>query len=601
MWILLCTLMLLATLVGSASYGPDLRIQSEGISGGYIKQFVPKMGHRYLMWLDVVVCYLMYTFFIALTEMNTAYSTCSWFFTRKKESAFMPGPGAMMTVGRYHLGTVSKLSIYKLLFKMPRDFVAVLKSSLRSAKQDNNIVRFMMATFLPLITLYERFMKFITKDMLVITAMWGDEYEVASRKDFFMVKFRHPGDGYAILGWTSFVLLTIKLSISLFMGVLCYLYCYFLNTSPLRYDMTPLDTPIVPYIVMFATSTFITSIWICPYDMMLRAIIQCYSMDGEKYIDKIAEVNQHIKNDKTFFCFACKKKTQALKPGQTEGGAEWTEDLEELKEEEEEAMDDLDDEGDYEEDEEARRSPAKERKRGKGQEMDEGDQGAFFDDEDEERIDALANTNSNQFKFETDKPDAKPSAKRLVDEDEDDPFNQKPKAAGPRDQLKKGSGVKGMPIMKGMSNGKASDERPEDVRSLKDRVQVGPTQEEIEKRKREEDRADNISMKSKVKQGGNRDTKMSLDDDKSSMKSRIKIPTKKDKEEDKNDDLRSVKSRLKIPLGNLSKADNKVDDDRVSMRSKINIKSQNKPTQDKTKKNDMDVGAQWEDDDFEFN
>ncbi len=396
-WVLVCTVLLLAAMVGSASYGPDQRVAAEGISGSYLKQFTPVVTHRYLMWLDILVTYLLYMFIISLGEMVTAFATTSWFFTRKKESAFMPGLGAFSTVFRYHVGTAAKLSTYKFFFKMLRNFAAMLKAALRKAKQDNNIIRFLMATFLPLLSLYERFLKFISKDALVLTAMWGDDYGVASRKDYFMTKFRHPGDGYAIIGWSGFVMLSLKMSVSLFMGALTYLYCFFLEVSPLMYDITAIDTPIVPFLLVFITSMFLTSVWIAPFDMMLRTNIQCYSMDGEmfigdqrfteefiqKFIDSTIEICAHLKNDRTFFCFACKKKAAPAKIGQSEGGAEWTEDMEELKQEEQDELDDLDD--DDEAGDSPRKSPDRRAARDPPKELakqvNEDDQKADFDDE----------------------------------------------------------------------------------------------------------------------------------------------------------------------------------------------------------------------------
>ena len=184
------TIFMLLSVVSAASYGPDEKIPAEGISGRFIKQFVPNKLQRWLLWVDVIAIYFIYLFLISLTEMVTCLSTCSWYFTRKKESANMPTFSVVTTVYRYHCGTLAKVSLYKLCFKFFRNTAHILRSLLRNSKQDNNFVRFLMATFLPVISFYEKYLKYITKDLFVMVAMYGLEYLTASRKDFLMVKFR---------------------------------------------------------------------------------------------------------------------------------------------------------------------------------------------------------------------------------------------------------------------------------------------------------------------------------------------------------------------------------------------------------------------------
>ena len=347
---------MLAAIVNAASYGPDIRLDAEGVHGGLIKQFIPNSAHRAILIVDIFLLYFIYTFIIALTEMITAAATTSWYFTKKQEAANMPGLTVMGPVFQYHCGTVSKLAVYKFFFKIMRNCAAALKSVLRKGKQDNTLIRFMMATFLPVIALYERYLKYISKDLLAITAMWGDQYFEASRKSFFMIKFRHPGDGYGALSWISYLQFSIKVSISLLIASCVYIYCYFLTISPFQNDISTVDTPILPFLFVFITSLFVTSIWIAPYDMMLRTILQCYSMDNEMFradgrfaeeilenmVTKLGEVSRSLKQDSSFFCFQCKKKQVAPK-GDGEGHAEWTEDLEELREAEEYANEDMDD------------------------------------------------------------------------------------------------------------------------------------------------------------------------------------------------------------------------------------------------------------------
>lgn len=337
---------MIAVLMYASSYGPDSLVPSAAMPGGFLKQFIPVMSHRYVLIIDVAFFYFMFIFFIALVEMFTAMSTASWYFTRKKESANMPGLPSLIRVLRYHVGTVSKLTFYKFAFKLVRNFAGMLRAALRKANQDNNLIRFLMATFLPAITMYDKYLKFISKDLNALTAMWGEDYYNASRKSYFMTKFRHPKDGYQILGWISFILFSLKLSVSIVVGLLVYFYIYFFDQSPIGRDLTTVDTPIVPFVFTVLISLFLSSIWIAPYDMMIRTTLQCYSMDGEmfigdqrfteeflfKMVDSLGELSWQIMQDRTFFCFACKRKRDEAASNRADM-AEWTEDFENLKEE----------------------------------------------------------------------------------------------------------------------------------------------------------------------------------------------------------------------------------------------------------------------------
>ena len=145
----------------------------------------------------------------------------------------MPTLSVVSTVYRYHCGTLAKVALYKLCFKLLRNCAHILRSILRNSKQDNNFVRFLMATFLPVISFYEKYLKYITKDLFVMVAMYGLEYLTASRKDFLMVKFRPNREAQQILPWVTFIMFSLKASISLLMATAVYFYCWFFSVSPL--------------------------------------------------------------------------------------------------------------------------------------------------------------------------------------------------------------------------------------------------------------------------------------------------------------------------------------------------------------------------------
>jgi hypothetical protein len=193
-----------------------------------------------------------------------------------------------------------------------------------------------MSGCLPLLTLYEKFMKYISKDVLIMVGMWGDNYHSASRKAFFLVKVRYANEGQSIFSWISFIMFSIKFSVSLIISCGVYCYCYFLDFSPFMYDISQMDTPIVPFLFMLVTSMFITSVWIGPFDVLLRGVFMCYGMDSEmftginrytedfiqEFVDKLKLMSIEIKKDRSAFGvpFCCKKRRNKVSGNREDNG-----------------------------------------------------------------------------------------------------------------------------------------------------------------------------------------------------------------------------------------------------------------------------------------
>lgn len=160
----------------------------------------------------------------------------------------------------YHLGTVSKITLLKFCLKQLRNIAFLIRKGLRACKQERNGVRFAIATFLPLLTLYEKKLKFISKDAYINVVMWGDEYKTSAKKGYFLTRLRHKDEGYGILPYAKFLLFSSKCALSMIASISVYLYCSMNEKSPRQFDITIMDTPIVPYLFTFFTSLFFTTV-----------------------------------------------------------------------------------------------------------------------------------------------------------------------------------------------------------------------------------------------------------------------------------------------------------------------------------------------------
>lgn len=166
----------------------------------------------------------------------------------------------MKTAVFYHIGTAAKLTFMKFGLKNIRNTAYLIKKWLRACKQDRNWVRFAIATFLPLLTWHNNSLKFISKDCLPMVAVWGQDYKSASRKAWFMTRLRHGEEGYSVLPYMKFLLFSCKCSLSMIAAIGVYVYCMIMPISPSQFDITIMDTPIVPYLFTFFTMLFFTSV-----------------------------------------------------------------------------------------------------------------------------------------------------------------------------------------------------------------------------------------------------------------------------------------------------------------------------------------------------
>lgn len=259
----------------SVSNGPKLR-QKAIIPNENILVFSPNIFHRIMIWVDLMILYFLYLFIISVCELFLAYTTCTWYFTRKKESAYFSPLMIVKIVLKFHLGTAAKLALFKFLFKQPRNIIGWIRKGLSAMKQESNTGRFVMSTLMPLLQWHNKLLRFLSKDLFVMTSMWGDKYKTASEKAFFLSYNRNGCRGYEIMNYVTFILFCTKFCASFLASIGVYYYISTEEKSFVRNDLSLIESPLIPFLVTFGTSMFIVSIFVLPFDMILRTIIQCY-------------------------------------------------------------------------------------------------------------------------------------------------------------------------------------------------------------------------------------------------------------------------------------------------------------------------------------
>jgi len=107
------------------------------------------------------------------------------------------------------------LAIYKIIFKIQRSLLGGTRKLLRKAKQHSNFIRFSQAFCLACIHWDFRFLRFISKHLLIQMCIWGDGFRVASQKAYFLL-MRHPNKTKRIDFISTFILFQTKVKIHMF-------------------------------------------------------------------------------------------------------------------------------------------------------------------------------------------------------------------------------------------------------------------------------------------------------------------------------------------------------------------------------------------------
>jgi hypothetical protein len=185
---------------------------------------------------------------------------------------------------KYHLGTVSFLTIVKLIFKPIRMFTRPLYESLASSNQKNFFVRFLQVACVPCVWLHHKLIRYLTKSASIQMNMWSSNFGVASKQSYYLVKVRHGDRGQGNEQLIEFVLRQMKISISLVGALIFQLYVSYIPYSPSIKNIKDVANPFVGSVITFCFGLFVASAYTGPYDMIIRSIVHCHFMDEEMFV-----------------------------------------------------------------------------------------------------------------------------------------------------------------------------------------------------------------------------------------------------------------------------------------------------------------------------
>lgn len=121
----------------------------------------------------------------------------------------MPVTRALKDTFIYHLGTILLTVIITPIFSVPRNIIGPFKYFLKKANQKNSFVKFTISALMCCFVIYDNFLRYLTYNCYIQTAMWSLNHKKASRKAYFLVN-RHQKDIRNIEFLQKFVILQTK-------------------------------------------------------------------------------------------------------------------------------------------------------------------------------------------------------------------------------------------------------------------------------------------------------------------------------------------------------------------------------------------------------
>lgn len=105
-----------------------------------------------------------------------------------------------------------------------------------------------------------KYLRFISKNAFVHMALWGDDYMMAAKKSYFLLKIRKQAEITKIDELQQFSVFQIKLCVSALSAAYVYVYLVFLDVTPTFEDLQNIYTPAIPAVVAGVINFFITSV-----------------------------------------------------------------------------------------------------------------------------------------------------------------------------------------------------------------------------------------------------------------------------------------------------------------------------------------------------
>ncbi|VDK58158.1 unnamed protein product [Anisakis simplex] len=213
-------------------------------------------------------------FVSALANMTLAgaFASYYWAFNKPKDVPAFPITRSLGRAVRYHLGTIAFGSLILAIVKFFRAILDYLDRKLSNAQ--NALARVILLCMKCFFWCLEAFLRFLTRNAYIMTAIYGKNFCTAARDSFMLITQNIVR--YAVLDKvTDFLLFLGKITISLGMGVVAF---YWFSGRWVIDGLPHIDLYyfFVPIIIVVIGGYFIADSFFDVYEMAVHTTFLCF-------------------------------------------------------------------------------------------------------------------------------------------------------------------------------------------------------------------------------------------------------------------------------------------------------------------------------------
>jgi choline transporter-like protein 2/4/5 len=233
----------------------------------------------WMPWYNLFGCYWASFFVSGLGELILAGVFARWYWTRNKNN--VPNCSLCRSIYdafRYHLGTVAFGSLIIAIIRFIRTIVSYVEKKLKL--YNNDLTRCLLCCCKCCLYCLERFMRFISRNAYIMTAVKGTNF-CSSAKDAFNLLMRNILRVLVLNKMVDFLLFMGKLVIVAGVGVLSYFF-FSGNIKEFESVIPKLNYLFTPIVIIVIGSYWIASCFFGVYEMAVDTLFLCFLEDLER-------------------------------------------------------------------------------------------------------------------------------------------------------------------------------------------------------------------------------------------------------------------------------------------------------------------------------
>lgn len=263
------------------SIGQVVSLDNNNVPGGKVNTLEFRSTDKIILIFILLMCFWWLSFLIAIGDFIMGGIIGSWYFTKEKSTIFNPVSTSIKNILKYHLGTVARGSLNNLLFRYPVFILSSFSKFFLKHKKKSCSLCLAYSCCLCMWP-YHKYLKYTNSASYIFLSIFAYPYSISSRQCYYLLS-RNQNKIDKPLKACSFVLLNIRISISLIGMLACYVYLTFSPKTLIGFNTDDLSTTLASGIFVMVACIYLAEVVCSNYFAILQALAICGMADEEMF------------------------------------------------------------------------------------------------------------------------------------------------------------------------------------------------------------------------------------------------------------------------------------------------------------------------------